>query len=246
MSHTRTASWAESRWTRKSALALLLASIVGSACGGGLTLPPPRPLVTSSGARLTAAPEQLQEIYDWYIPQDEAIEQDPTFLIEYVPSEQDTYPWETLVIAVHGAPADTARYQYTRSNPDVIGAYNIYAHLHLMRRVNRLDEWLPDVATAEGYTLERAIVERLADSWLLGRSTFDAQPHGLMDELIYAKEAGHLDAFLFTARPDQFAQEREAWVRDHPQGLEEYRAWFRQTLGGDPPGIRTGTANRGG
>jgi hypothetical protein len=233
MSPTGTAQRTSQRQSRRMVLAAVLTTLLGTACAGTVALPAPRPLVVSSGARLTADPERLQEIYDWFIPQDEAIEQDPTFYIVSVDSEQDSYPWETLVLQ-----GDTARYQHTRSNPDVVGAYNIYAHLHLMKKLNRLEEWMPDQANLDGYALERAIVDRMADSWLLGRSIFDAQPHVLMDELIYAKDAGHLDAFLFTARPNDFAQDREAWVRDHPQGLEEYQAWFRQTLGGDPPGIR--------
>jgi hypothetical protein len=229
---------------RKVVLALLSTALVGSACVGTTGLPAPRPLVVTSGARLTADPEKIQEIYDLYIPQDDAITNDPTFWIDNDAVEQDTYPWETLVLQ-----GDTARYQNSRSNPDVVGAYNIYAHLHLMKKLNRLNEWLPDLANADekSYQLERAIVERMADSWLLGRSVFDAQPHPLLDELIYAKEAGHLDAFLFTARPNDWATEREAWVREHPQGLDEYRAWFRQTMGGEPPGIRTrNAAARGG
>ena len=247
MSHTPVETRVTSRRSPGLALAMLLVSIGGAACGGGLTLPPPRPLVTSSGARLAADPDSLQAIYDWLIVQDEAINQDPTFLIESVAAEQDTYPWETLVLAVHGPMADSARYQYTRSNPDIVDAYNIYAHLHLMQRVDRLEEWLPDQADAEGYELERAIVARMADAWLLGRTTFDTQPHLLLDELIYAKQAGYLDAFIFTARPDDFAQERAAWVRENPQGLEQYRTWFRETLGGDPPGIRARTSSsRGG
>jgi hypothetical protein len=202
--------------------------------------------VTSSGARLAADPDSLQAIYDWLIIQDDVITNDPSFLIESVPSEQDTYPWETLVIAVHGAPADTARYQYTRSNPDITDAYNIYAHLHLMKELDRLDDWLPEHGDAEGFELERAIIARMADAWLLGRTTFDTQPHLLLDELIYAKQAGHLDAFILTARPDDFPQEREAWMRENPQAMERYRAWFRETMGGDPPGIRAGTTSRRG
>jgi hypothetical protein len=228
------------------ALTVLLVSLSGYACGGGLTLPPPRPLVTTSGARLSADPDSLEVIYDWLVIQDQVIEEDPSFLIESVPSEEDNYPWETLVLAVHGAPGDTARYQYVRSNPDITDAYNIYAHLHLMRRLNRLEEWLPNQGSAEGFALERAIVGRMADAWLLGRTTFDTQPHQLLDELIYAKDAGYLDAFILTARPDDFAQEREAWLRENPQGLEQYREWFRETMGGDPPGIRTRMSARRG
>jgi hypothetical protein len=224
------------RRPRRAAAAALLVSLFAGACGGTALLPPPRPLVVTSGARLNADPERLQETHDWMVPQIESIQEDPSFWLIGIRSEEDTYPWETLVINER---ADTVRYQYVRSNPDIDTPYSLYAHFHLMHRTGRLEPWLPEAASAEGYALERAIVARMADSWLLGRAIFDAQPHQRMDALIYAKEAGHLDAFLFTARPDEFQEAREVWLRQNPRGLEEYQAWFRQTLGGDPPGVGT-------
>ena len=216
---------------------LLLAGLL-AACGGGQPeLPPPRPLVVSSGARLSADPDRLKEIHEWVTVQMDNIREDPTFWIEGIASAEENYPWETLII---NAKADTARFQYGRRNPDVETSYMIYAHLHLMDRTGRLEEWLPDAADAEGYELERAIVARLSDSWLLGRTIFDTQPSRIMDELIYSVENGWLDAFLFTARPDAFAEEREAWVADNPGKIEEYREWFRSTFGTEPPGSRSG------
>jgi hypothetical protein len=175
----------------------------------------------------------MQTIYDWVINQDMEIREDPTFLIESIPTEQDPYPWETLVIQ-----GDTARFRYNRANEDIQTPYQFYAHFYLMRSMGRLAQWLPEAPTAEGYELERVIVARMADSWLLGRAIFDAQPHALLDELIYAKEAGHLDAFLFTSRPDAFSDARDAWVRENPGKMEAYREWFRSTFNGDPPGVR--------
>lgn len=214
--------------------ALLLAALAAG-CASSNVLPDPRPLVVTSGARLQADPERLQEIWDWFIPQTEAIEQDPTFWIIGVPAEEDTYPWETLVVV--DAQIDTVRYQYSRSSPDVDTSYNIYGHYHLMRERGELERWLPGADTLEGYALEREMVSRMADSWLLGRAIFDAQPHELMDELIYAKDAGYLDAFLFTARPEEFDEAREAWIAANPGRLEQYAAWFRETLGGEPRGL---------
>lgn len=216
------------------AAAFLVLVLLGAACGGQPTLPPPRPLVVHSGARLSADPQRLEEINEWLIPQMENIHEDPSFMIESISGEQDTYPWETLVIS-----NDTARYQYSRTNPDINTSYQLYAHFHLMQRMGRLADWLPEAQEADGYELERAIVQRMADSWLLGRAVFDTQPYGLLDELIYANEGGYLDAFLFTVRPDQFQEEREAWLAENPDGLEAYREWFRSTFNGEPPGIRT-------
>jgi hypothetical protein len=222
---------------------LLLCAVLASACAGTTALPAPRPLVVSSGARLAVEQERMQEIYDWVLPQVETIEADPTFVIHAIESEEDRYPWETLVIACcKRSPmqlGDTARYRYDRANPDVDTSYNIYAHLHLMDRMNRLREWAPEAADVQGYDRERAIVKRMADSWLLGRAIFDAAPHALMDELIYTSEQGHLDAFIFTARPDAFPEAKRTWEAQNPQGLQTFQTWFRDTFKHDPPGTPT-------
>jgi hypothetical protein len=212
---------------------LLVLAVGLAACGGAATLPPPRPLIVSSGARLTTDAERMKEIDDWLVPEQTNIEEDPTFLIASVESEQDTYPWETLVLQ-----GDTARYQFGRANPDVQTSYGVYAHLHLMKKMGRLAEWLPEQAAADGFALERAIVKKMADSWLLGRAIYDAQPHPLLDQLVYATEAGHLDAFLFTARPNEFAEARASWVAQNPQALQTYRDWFVKTFNQEPPGLR--------
>jgi len=219
--------------------ALVGATLLTAACGGPGALPSPRPLVVSSGARLTTNFERVQEIHGWAIPQLDSIDVDPSFLIATVASEQDNYPWETLVIQ-----GDTARVQFRRSNPDVQSSYVLYAHFHLMERKGRIQRWLPEAVDAEAYKQEREIVRKLAESWLLGRTIFDAQPHGLMDDLLYANENGHLDAFLFTARPDAFPDARKAWLEENPEALAAYRDWFRSTLGREPPGLREGSGDR--
>ena len=215
-------------------LAPVVALVTLCACAGGpIELPPPRPLVVSSGARLSADPDRLKTIHEWVTLEMQNIREDPTFLIESIPGTEPTYPWETLIIS-----GDTARFQFGRGNPDVDTSFMIYAHLHMMKRMGRLEEWFPDGGGLEGYELERGIVDRMADSWLLGRTIFGTQPSRVLDELIYAKEGGYLDAFLFTARPNDFEQAREAWERANPGGMEQYHTWFRDTFGTEPPGIR--------
>ena len=122
--------------------------------------------------------------------------------------------------------------------PDARVVFEIYGHLHLMARMGRQEEWLPEAPTATGYDLERAILSRISDAWLLGRTTFDTQPYAPLDELIYAKENGHLDAFIFTARPDEFAEARAEWARSKPGEAEAYRQWFLQAFSREPPGLR--------
>lgn len=213
---------------------------VGGCGGGPIELPPPRPIIVTSGERLRADPARMDSIYAWLQEENQNIEEDPSFLIEGVPAARETLPWQTLAIS---AKADTARFQYDRAHPDITTAFNVYAHLHLMKRTGHLADWLPEHANAEGYALERAIVGRLADAWLLGRAVFDAPAYPPLDELIYAKEAGYLDAFLFTARPHDFAAERATWETDKPGEAEAYRTWFRRTFNREPPGLREATGS---
>ena len=114
----------------------------------------------------------------------------------------------------------------------------IYGHLHLMARHGRLDEWLPEAVGLEGYDLERAFMARVSDVWLYGRTVFDAAPHQPLEELIYATENGYLDAFLLTARAEEFPDEAERWQAERPNEREAYLTWFDQTFQDEPPGVR--------
>lgn len=219
------------------AVFLAVLVLAGAGCGGGdIQLPPARPIVVFSGERLRVEPARMDSIYGWLQDEVDQIELDPTFLIAGVPTVRETLPWETLTIE-----GDTARIQYDRAHPDVVTPFNIYAHLHLMDRMGRLDEWLPDHVGASGFDLERAIVGRVADAWLLGRAVFDAPAYGPLDELMYASEAGYLDPYLLFARPEEFAEEKAAWEQAHPGGGDEYREWFMRTFDTEPRGMREET-----
>ncbi len=211
---------------RKLGVTLLAVVAFGAACGGGgLVLPEPRPLVVQSGARLSANETRLMEIYEWVDAETQNIELDPTFLIAATPSAIDAYPWETLEIN-----ADTASLQYRRTTPDLAAVYQIYAHLHLMREMGRIQEWMPEAAGADEWEFERQVVARVSDAWLLGRSSFGFVPERLMDELLYAKEAGQLDAMLLTLRGHEFPEAKEAWLAENPGADDEFKAWFEETF----------------
>jgi hypothetical protein len=216
-------------------LTMGLAAISFSACssGGPPALPDPRPIVVRSGARVFAEPDRLEEINQWFRAQRENIELDPTFLIEVVNRPTPAYPWESLFIE-----GDTARIglEVTRSF-EAQYPYMVYAHYHLMREMGRLEEFLPSAGTLEGYALERMILERVADSWLLGRASYDAVAYDPLEELLYSNEEGYLDAFILTARSEEFAEERQAWLREDPEALDRYREWFLETFEREPPGL---------
>ncbi len=176
----------------------------------------------------------MQAINEWVTREQTNITEDPGFMVQTGMAAGEVYPWEGLEFAG----PDTVKVRMDPRAPDAHLVVQIYGHLHLMARMGRQEEWLPEAPTATGYELERAIVSRIADAWLLGRTTFDTQPYAPLDELIYAKENGYLDAFIFTARPDEFAEARAEWAREKPEDAEAYRSWFVATFNREPPGLR--------
>ena len=73
----------------------------------------------------------------------------------------------------------------------------------------------------------------------MGRAVFDTAPYGPLDELMYAHDEGYIDAFIFTARPEEFSEARTEWAQSDPGRSESYRDWFLETFNREPPGLRT-------
>lgn len=219
---------------RLRAVALAMMAMAFVACSGGQPdLPDPRPVVIRSGARLYVEPERMQAIDAWFRAQLDNIQTDPSFWIITVNRDTPSYPWESLVIV-----ADTAKIGVQRGYPDAEQVYQIYAHYRLMETMNRIGEFLPGGEDLEGFSLERAILARVADAWLLGRSVYQATAFEPLEELTYANENGYLDALILTARADEFPDEREAWLNEDPEAPERYRQWFLETFSREPPGMR--------
>jgi hypothetical protein len=213
----------------------LAAAVLSGACGaGGRAIPGPRPVVIYSGARLRAEPARMDSVYDWVTDEQINIQEDPSFWVITQPTAGDTYPWEELNVR-----EDSVSVGVPTGAQETELVYQIYGHLHLMARMGRQAEWLPEAPEATGYSLERAILARTADAWILGRTVYNTSPYGPLDELAYAKEGGYLDAFIFTARPNEFVTERAEWVRANPGAMERYRDWFLDTFSREPPGLRT-------
>lgn len=216
-------------------LALALSGAVLSACGGGpRELPRTRPIVIRSGARVYPDTTRLVEIDAWFRAQMENIDTDPTFWIITHSRDTPAYPWETL--HMHADSAEIAL--ETGKSADAELAYQLYAHYHLMKEFGRLDEFLPGAGDAEGFALERAILERVADAWLLGRGVYDAEAYDPLEEILYANENGYLEALILTARSEEFREERQMWLQEDPGVLEKYRSWFLETFDREPPGLR--------
>jgi hypothetical protein len=215
------------------ALSLALLCALGTACAATAGLPAPRSLINSAGARISADPSRMEIVDKWVQKQSLDIQQDPTFWVSYQPTGGDVYLWDGL--SIHG---DTAEVRVSGVASDARVPYELYGHFYMMKHQDRLEEYLPEGVGLEGFELEMVVMSRIADAWLYGRSVFDMQPYSLLDELMYANEAGYLKAYLLTARAAEFPDERRAWLDEAPDEPEEYRAWFKKTFEEEPPGLR--------
>lgn len=175
----------------------------------------------------------MDSVYEWVTREQLNIEQDPSFWVIAEPTDGEPYPWDGLDVR-----SDSVTVEVPRGIQDPQLVFMIYGHLHLMAEMGRREEWLPEAPDAEGFDLERAILSRSADAWILGRSVYNTAPYAPLDELAYAKESGFLEPFIFTARPNEFAARRAEWVRANPGEMERYRQWFLDTFGREPPGLR--------
>ncbi len=217
---------------------LVCMSLFLGGCRTPDVVPSPRSLIIRSGARILPQEERIKEIDSWVRPQQENIRNDPTFWIIGKESSEDLYPWDSLKIS-----SDTAEVLAPTSVPEAWSILSMYGHFHLMKKMGRIREFLPeaigiDGKEAEGYELEKLIMSRLSDAWLFGRSAYDMSSYGPLDELMYAKENGYLEAFILTARATEFKSERALWAKQNPVKGSEYQAWFLKTFERKPPGVR--------
>jgi len=207
-------------------------------CATPDVVPSPRSLIIRSGARIPPQEDRVKEIDSWLRVQQENIRNDPTFWIIGKESSEDVYPWDSLRIS-----NDTAEVLAPSSVPEAWSVLSMYGHFHLMQKMGRLGEFLPeaideDDAEAQGYQLEKLILVRLSDAWLFGRSAYDISSYGPLDELMYAKENGYLEAFILIARSAEFESEKVLWTERNPGKAAEYERWFIETFGRKPPGMR--------
>lgn len=229
----------ESHRSRSGLLLLVLGALAFPACASGPPeLPSPRPIIVFSGVRVHADSTEMLAVDRWTRRVQAEIGEDEELRMEVHREEHSDPPWEAVTFdgdepVVVGIPRRAAEAETP---------YRIYAFLRYMDRRGDLDEWLPleedeDVEVPQdAFERERAIVDRVAAVWLLGRAIFDTAPFSVLDELVYAREFGYLDAYILTARSEEFSEARELWLAEDPGAQEEYRDWFRDTFEGDPPG----------
>lgn len=216
---------------------LLLSAFAGAllltACGGTAAFPQPRGIIVFSGERISVDPERMEAVDRALRPHLEDIDRNPTFVIRLNRQVASAYPWDTLELR-----GDTAHIAVERTAGDAQTPFQIYAHLRLMQERGELGEWVPaaEDRALSGLEAEEAILGYVGDVWLLGRSVFDTQPYGPLDELIYAQDRGFLTHFILATQAERFAQEREAFHERNPEWEAELSDFFQRTFERDGPG----------
>jgi hypothetical protein len=174
----------------------------------------------------------MAEVDQWVFQELEEIEYDPSFLIRMALEDLARYPWDTLDLM-----GDTADIRLAAGASDAETPYQIYAHLRLIQGRGELTEWVPEAEGLTGFDVERAILRRVADVWLLGRTVYDTQPFGPLDELLWAHESGYLEDLIFATQGDRFPEAKADHAAGEPGREEAFRSWFRRTFERDGPGF---------
>jgi hypothetical protein len=216
---------------RSGTSAWLVLGLLLSACGGQAPIPTTRPIVLYSGERLRADPERMAEVDEWVLEQLEEIEFDPSFLIRLAFEDVPRYPWDTLDLI-----GDTADIRLEAGASDAETPYQIYAHLRLVQERGELAAWVPEAEGLTGFEAERAILRRISDVWLLGRTVYDTQPYGPLDELLWAHESGYLEDFMVATQGERFPEAVAAYQSRNSGREATFQDWFVRTFERERPG----------
>lgn len=210
-----------------------LLAVLSSACASGpAQVETPRTVVIYSGERILADRDAMTEVDRWLRIQREEIDQSRDFVIRPQSTTNAGYPWRDFEIT-----GDTALVFIQQTAGDAETPFLIYAHLRLMAERDELAEWLPEEDLGkEGLELELAILDRVADVWLLGRSVYDTQAFGPLDEILYAREAEFLRELVLETQTERFAEERQEYFARNPERREAFREWLERVFERSEPG----------
>jgi hypothetical protein len=137
------------------------------------------------------------------------------------------YPWN----AVRPTSDSTVNVVTPGSLREADRAYYNYAVMR-MREVRNED---PDDPCDELVVREEAVLSSFVDGWILTRTLFGGPAFAPLDELAFARAAGHLRALLAARGDASVGACAAAWADDHPEAIEAYEAWRTDAFPGLVP-----------
>lgn len=127
------------------------------------------------------------------------------------------YPWNAVIPT-----SDSTVNVVTPGNlREADRAYHNYAVMR-MREVRGED---PDDPCDDLVDREQAVLSSFIDGWILARTLFGGPPYAPLDELAFARPAGHLPALLAARGDASVGACAATWAEDHPEAVEAYLAW---------------------
>lgn len=137
------------------------------------------------------------------------------------------YPWNAVI-----PQSDSVVNVVTPGNlREADRAYHNYAVMR-MRVIRGTDPDDPCDALVER---ERVVLSSFVDGWVLARTLFGGPPFAPLDELAFARDAGHLPALLAAYRDVSVGACAATWAEEHPAEIAAYRAWRDEAFPGLAP-----------
>lgn len=208
------------------------AAALGGALGlSALALAAPGPVGAQDYAITSPAGDSLRfELAELRVMLDTAralyadLEEDPRvlYILGFGPSVSPerpapAYPWN----AVQPQSDSTVNLVMPGNLREADRAYHNYAVMR-MREIRTGD---PDDPCEALVAREERVLSSFVDGWVLARTLFGGPVFAPLDELAFARAAGHLDALL-AARGDTAVGACAAqWAEAHPEAIVAYEAW---------------------
>jgi len=130
---------------------------------------------------------------------------------------EPAYPWN----AVRPTSDSTVNVVTPGNLREADRAYHNYAVMR-MREVRGED---PDDPCDDLVEREQAVLSNFVDGWILARTLFGGPPYAPLDELAFARRAGHLPALLAARGDASVGACTAVWAEEHPEAIEAYLAW---------------------
>ena len=189
-------------------------------------------LTVRSGRQIELSRSELIRMHDTTVALQENLDLDPEVLYWWTfgpdaPADSAglALPWEAIEVVTDSTVALT----YPGNLREADRAYNNYAVLRM--RAVRND---PDVGCETVFDRELQAVDLFVDGWIVSRTLFGGPPYEPLDELVFARAAGHLSGLIAAHDNPQLGGCLPIWREANPKAAAEYRTWRRDVFRARP------------
>jgi len=195
-------------------------------------------LVSPAGDSLSFEPSELKMWLETSRELYRILEEDPRVLYVTPLTRQRvserrpeaSYPWNVVTV-VDDSTADLQGLPANLREAD--RAYYNYA----VRRMHVVRSTDPDVSCDSLLSLERDVVSSFTDGWIVSRTLFGGPPFAPLDEIAFARDAGHLPALIAAHGDRQHGACPAQWAHDNAPAVATYQEWREEHFPLPPPEV---------